>query len=112
MEVHDAAPALVLPPTVVTIAAEPTEPEPESVCSLLLCLHIILTSFAQTVKGLMPPTTNSQGRAAGGRHTLSRGDLDQAIRSMRDGKRRARPDRERPLSKMFLDGRPASRVFD
>jgi diaphanous 1 len=46
----------------------------------------------------------STGYAAG--HSVGRGDLDQAIRSMRDGRRRARPDREtrRPLSKMFIDG--------
>jgi diaphanous 1 len=34
---------------------------------------------------------------------IEHGALDQTIRSMRDGKRRARPGR-RPLSKMFLDG--------
>lgn len=54
----------------------------------------------------MPPS--SYGRSVG------RGDLDQAIRSMRDGKRRARPSR--PLSKIFMDGasggRPQSRVFN
>lgn len=58
----------------------------------------------------MAPLINSQGQAAG-RQTVNRGDLDQAIRSMRDGKRRARPNR--PLSKIFLDGgRPQSRAFD
>ncbi|KAF7355637.1 Formin-like protein 6 [Mycena sanguinolenta] len=52
---------------------------------------------------LAPP--RSQGRSVG------RGDLDQAIRSMREGKRRARPSR--PLSKMFLDGgRPQSRMYE
>ncbi|PPQ68279.1 hypothetical protein CVT26_006195 [Gymnopilus dilepis] len=56
----------------------------------------------------------SQGRAAGNR-SVGRGDLDQAIRSMREGKRRNRPTR--PLSKIFLDGaapsgRPQSRLFD
>ncbi|KAI0034599.1 hypothetical protein K488DRAFT_83894, partial [Vararia minispora EC-137] len=56
----------------------------------------------------------SQGHAASG-HSIGRGQLDQTIRSMRDGRRRARPEREerRPLSKMFLDGgRPVSRAFD
>lgn len=44
--------------------------------------------------------------------SVARGDLDQAIRSMRDGKRRARPDR-RPLSKIFMDGSsPAHRTKD
>ena len=57
----------------------------------------------------MPPAMNSQGRV-GGRQTLNRGDLDQAIRSMKDGRRRARPNR--PLSKIFFDGgRPQSQVF-
>ena len=49
---------------------------------------------------LAPPS--SEGRAAGTK-TIERGALDQTIRSMRDGKRRARPGR-RPLSKMFIDG--------
>ncbi|THG98335.1 hypothetical protein EW026_g3828 [Hermanssonia centrifuga] len=62
---------------------------------------------------LMPPPTSqsrasSQGRAAG--LSLGRGDLDQAIRSMRDGKRRARP--HRPVSKIFLDGTRASRLYE
>lgn len=61
-----------------------------------------------------PPTPDSVGR-----RSVGRGQLDQTIRSMRDGRRRARPEREgrRPLSKMFFDGAPAggsraSRVFD
>ncbi|KAK0190551.1 hypothetical protein F5146DRAFT_558282 [Armillaria mellea] len=49
-------------------------------------------------------TQDSHGRTAGGK-SVGRGDLDQAIRSMRDGKRRARP--ARPLSKIFLDGAPS-----
>jgi hypothetical protein len=49
---------------------------------------------------LAPPS--SEGRAAGTK-AIERGALDQTIRSMRDGKRRARPGR-RPLSKMFIDG--------
>lgn len=112
VEVYEATPTLVLP-IAVTAPGPDTEPEPETVCKMLRSSSMRLTASMQTVKGLMVPTMNSQGRAAGGRQTLSRGDLDQAIRSMRDGKRRARPDRERPLSKIFLDGgRPTSRVFD
>jgi diaphanous 1 len=49
---------------------------------------------------LAPPS--SQGQAAG-TITIEHGALDQTIRSMRDGKRRARPGR-RPLSKIFIDG--------
>ncbi|KAF8827104.1 hypothetical protein HHX47_DHR5001082 [Lentinula edodes] len=60
---------------------------------------------------LTPGSQSSMGKSVG------RGDLDQAIRSMRDGKRRARPTAARPLSKIFLDGapaggRPLSRLFD
>jgi diaphanous 1 len=50
---------------------------------------------------LAPPS--SQGRAVGTMKMIEHGALDQTIRSMRDGKRRARPGR-RPLSKMFIDG--------
>lgn len=65
--------------------------------------------------GLVPPPIPDSV----GRKSVGRGQLDQTIRSMRDGRRRARPDRDgrRPLSKMFFDGAPAggnrtSRVFD
>ncbi|PVF96346.1 FH2-domain-containing protein [Serendipita vermifera] len=61
-----------------------------------------------------PPAT--QGQAAGN-WTVGRGDVDLAIHSIRQGQRRARPNR--PLSKIFLDGaganpgpRPVSRVYD
>jgi len=50
---------------------------------------------------LAPPS--SQGRATGTTKAIGHGALDLTIRSMRDGKRRARPER-RPLSKIFLDG--------
>lgn len=68
-----------------------------------------LKAFAQPSSGaLRPPPPISQGRAAG-KLSVGRGDLDQAIRSMRDGTRRTRPNR--PLNKIFVDGRH-SRVFD
>ncbi|TFK28908.1 FH2-domain-containing protein [Coprinopsis marcescibilis] len=63
--------------------------------------------------GVHPPSSYSQ---ASSRDKLSvgRGDLDQAIRSMREGKRIARPTR--PLSKIFIDGssygRRQSRGFE
>ncbi|KAG6910997.1 hypothetical protein DXG01_006051 [Tephrocybe rancida] len=67
---------------------------------------------------LGPPPAASQGYAAGlKQRSIGRGDLDQTIRSIREGKRRARPTR--PLSKIFLDGagpggsgRPQSRIYD
>jgi diaphanous 1 len=58
---------------------------------------------------LPPLPQSSQERAAGGKLSVGRGDLDQAIRSMRVGTRRARPNR--PANKIFLDGRQ-SRAFD
>ncbi|PPQ84655.1 hypothetical protein CVT24_006861 [Panaeolus cyanescens] len=69
---------------------------------------------ATTPTGARTPTQGSTGYAAGNR-SLGRGDLDEAIRSMRTAKRRQRVPR--PASKIFLDGathssRPASRLFD
>ncbi|KAJ3566776.1 hypothetical protein NP233_g6789 [Leucocoprinus birnbaumii] len=68
-----------------------------------------------TNHGLQPPPippTPTQAIPSG--KSVGRGDLDQAIRSMRHGKRRERP--ARPLSKIFFDGtntisRPQSRFF-
>jgi hypothetical protein len=55
---------------------------------------------------------------AAGNRSVGRGEVDLTIRSMRDGKRRARPQASRPLSRIFLDGssgntgRPQSRLFE
>ena len=54
---------------------------------------------------LKPP--DSQGRAGEGSR---KGALDQAIRSVRNGNRRARP--RQALSKIFVDGTRTSRAFD
>lgn len=63
------------------------------------------TETDQTLKPPSDPYDRPGGRSAG------RGDLDQAIRSMRTGKRRERPTR--PLSKIFVDGGTrASRLFE
>ncbi len=102
-----ASPPIVVPPT-------PTEPEEKQ--------HNALNGRSPArpeINGapssqLLQPSA-SQDRTSG-RSTVGRGDLDQAIRSIRDGQRRARPSR--PLSRMFLDGandqvdRRASRVYD
>jgi hypothetical protein len=105
MEVHDAKEK--------SQAAKPSavREEAKEVTSDPVSHFVIITRYRpngllQTIKensseSLMPPLLSSQGRA-GGRQIVNRGDLDQAIRSMRDGKRRARPSR--PLSKIFLDG--------
>ncbi|CCM00171.1 uncharacterized protein FIBRA_02199 [Fibroporia radiculosa] len=56
---------------------------------------------------LSPPRSHS--RATG--TSVGRGDLDQAIRSMRTGQRRARAP-NRPLSKIFVDGARTSRIIE
>lgn len=90
-------------PTVIT----PAEDEVAEVVCIGPCDVLPRLNYIQTIKGTTEPKTpaNSQGYAAG--KSVGRGDLDQAIRSMRDGRRRARPVATRPLSKMFLDGAPA-----
>lgn len=93
LEVHDTE-VKVQPPEV-TVDEPLDTPTAESTIKL---------GDGQTVK---QPTT-SMGRAAG--LSVGRGDLDQAIRSMRDGRRRARP--QRPVSKIFVDGARASRMFE
>ncbi|GLB34079.1 putative diaphanous FH3 domain contatinign protein [Lyophyllum shimeji] len=105
LEVHDAQQKLEPPkpqaPEVVVAEPEPAQED------------TIKAAPTPSSPALGPPSTSSQGYAAGKR-SVGRGDLDQAIRSMREGKRRARPSR--PLSKIFLDGgtvgRPQSRYFD
>jgi diaphanous 1 len=118
VEVHDAVDKSLTSKTV-SPAKEGAETASEPVShSITTASQPSANSPFQTIKGgqepssqsLLSPPTDSQGRA-GGRQTVKRGDLDQAIRSMRDGKRRTRPNR--PLSKIFLDGgRPSNRVFD
>ncbi|KAJ7087393.1 hypothetical protein C8R43DRAFT_308792 [Mycena crocata] len=98
LEVHDAEvklnPAVKKQPAIV----EPNEDSGGNESTV----KIVHDSSSQS---LAPPQAGSQGRSIG------RGDLDQAIRSMRDGKRRARPSR--PLSKIFFDGgRPQSRMYE
>lgn len=69
----------------------------------------------KTIKSRHDDDKNPPGESASGNGSVGRGDLDQAIRTMREGKRRNRPPR--PLSKIFLDGgsgagRPHSKLFD
>jgi diaphanous 1 len=114
------APISLAPP----IIQEPAKEKPSEPVSLLLALlNIGPLNTLQTIKRTrnaddegnatlkVPPSIPSTGYAAG--HSVGRGDLDQAIRSMRDGRRRARPDR-RPLSKMFVDGsnNRQSRIYE
>ena len=116
LEVHDAM-AKSEPPSpkimVEETAASPTAEEGVRMPSLFYCA--ILT-WSQTVKGkdkdgdTLRPQTKSQSRATG--LSVGRGDLDQAIRSMRTGRRRDRNLASRPLSKIFVDGARTSRIYD
>jgi len=97
LEVHDAMPKP--PPTPVLSV---TEEEGDKPAEPTIKGH----EEEHTLK--VPP--DSQGRAG---LSIGRGDLDEAIRGIRTGKRRARPNRERPLSKIFLDGGPRqSRIYE
>ena len=114
LEVHDKQPTPQLQAPQVEVEVSPTTPTQESVRCGTLRLLMVTNSMRQTIKfgdgtvhSLLPPPS-SQGRAAG--LSLGRGDLDQAIRSMRDGRRRARP--HRPVSKIFVDGARSSRIYD
>ena len=113
LEVHDASPTVQQPQPQIEVEAAATTPTQESVRSLALLTAVSAQTPLQTIKlgegtvhSLLQPS--SQGRASG--LSLGRGDLDQAIRSMRDGKRRARP--HRPASKIFVDGTRTSRIYD
>ncbi|KAJ6583786.1 hypothetical protein B0H10DRAFT_2168123 [Mycena sp. CBHHK59/15] len=114
LEVHDAEMKL-MPAIQKPAISEPAEDAPsESVKSYTFLFTRSQSSHpVQTIKAPQDPAPPAlalpQAGSQGG--SVSRGDLDQAIRSMRDGKRRARPSR--PLSKIFLDGgRPQSRLYD
>ena len=120
LEVHDAAPPPEAPSPKITVdeaAASPTSEE--GVRLSLLSMLIYQLTLWQTVKGkskedrkgntTLRPNPSSQSRATG--RSIGRGDLDQAIRSMRTGRRREREPPSRPLSKIFVDGARTSRIF-
>jgi len=73
-----------------------------------------------TLKGPPSPQTlltpPGMPGSTSGRLTIGRGDLDEAIRSIRVGQRPRARQQARPLSKMFLDGsspgRPTSTLHD
>jgi len=90
LEVHDTEEKAKASNVLIVIPLETEEPKPE-----------VTLEVSRDAQMLAPPS--SQGRATGTMKTIEHGALDLTIRSMRDGKRRARPER-RPLSKMFLDG--------
>ena len=116
LEVHDAkVKSGISTPKIVTDEGPATPTETVSFVVLYSPIPCRPTSILQTVKGkqgksenTLKPPPDSQGRAAG--RSFGRGDLDHAIRSMRDGKRRERP--HRPLSKIFVDGVRSSRMYE
>ena len=96
-----------------TIEESPSTTTGEMVSSLIFgdirpCTYKQKTLKVPETMGHYKTPTSSQGRAAG--LSIGRGDLDQAIRSMRDGRRRTRP--QRPVSKIFVDGARTSRLFE
>ena len=114
LEVHDAMPKATTPTPIITIAEEPASPSEEGVSIIIQRVDGYRLIIIQTVKGKeadarRPPPT-SYSRASG--RSVGRGDLDQAIRSMRTGRRRDRNATARPLSKIFVDGTRSSRLFE
>ena len=111
----DLAICMLSPSPSITIEEEPESPSEDGVRTVAESLLITkLTILVQTVKrkegDTLRPPPSSQSRASG--RSFGRGDLDQAIRSMRTGRRRDRNPASRPLSKIFVDGTRSSRIFD
>jgi len=98
LEVHDAAAELEAKTPSVQV---PLSSPPEEATT-------IKKSADPSQRDLLAPPS-SWSRANG--PSVGRGDLDDAIREMRTGKRRDRL-RKRPLSKIFVDGARTSRVYD
>ena len=102
LEVHDAETKIMASSPSIVVNQQELE-EPVRLYSPIPPFPMPYT-FPQTIKGSKEQTDYfpaSQGRT-GGLHSVGRGEVDQAIRSMRDGKRRARP--HRPVNKIFFDG--------
>lgn len=110
LEVHNATPKIEPPPTPKITIDEPSTPPAESVSTSRWCLHGNVLIVRQTIKGSDAPAQNNNTLRAS--RSFGRGDLDQAIRSMRSGKRRERAPPSRPLSKIFIDGARSSRIFE
>lgn len=117
VEVHDAEVRLKLSRTPSTTRLDKSLAPSQQVAIELGSIEQDHTR-GRTIKGQHDGDGNGSkpsGESSSGNGSVGRGDLDQAIRTMREGKRRNRPPR--PLSKIFLDGgngagRPHSRLFD
>lgn len=114
MEVHDAEQKAATKAPIVAVESPPEAVPDEQVRRYSPFMDSPDFSQAPTIKKseklalTLAPPPSSQGRAGG--LSVGRGDLDQAIRSMRTGKRRARP--QKPASKIFVDGTRSSRIFE
>lgn len=114
LEVHDAEQKAAPKAPTVSVQRAPETVTDEQVRIQPITATVSDSLQSNTIKksdvpsqSLRPPAA-SQGRAGG--LSVGRGDLDQAIRSMRTGKRRPRP--QRPANKIFMDGTRTSRIFD
>ncbi|KAF8743337.1 Diaphanous GTPase-binding Domain, partial [Rhizoctonia solani] len=101
------------PPSVVVAVSE--ESVGYNYQSLLIAplTHTQKPTPKQEIQELLSPSdAAAEGSISTVHLSAGRGDLDQAIRSLRNGRRRARQDR--PLSKIFLDGgsNRRSRLFE
>jgi len=95
-----------VPPTVDAFVQESTPSEDSA-------KNVTLKGIPSPQTLLTPPSIPAN---TSGRLTIGRGDLDEAIRSIRVGQRPRARQQARPLSKMFLDGsspgRPTSTLHD
>ena len=115
LEVHDAEAKLQKSLPIPKLAVEEApEKKSDAVSMLFRAVFWCIYASLQTIKAQENGGKGNVLQALGS-GSVGRGDLDHAIRSMREGKRR--PRQARPLSKIFLDGgtisgRPHSRMFD
>lgn len=94
----------------------PDAPKPEDFFGLVLSFSSSIQKAALEVhdteeKRVPPSSTLSIPEEPSTGPSVGRGDLDQAIRSMRKGQRRTRT-LNRPLSKIFVDGARTSRIYE
>lgn len=114
LEVHDAMPKVEPRSPQITVEQPASPASDEGVSVRVNLVGAGIESSLQTIKGkngdTLRPHPSSHSRATG--LSVGRGDLDQAIRSMRSGRRRERNPASRPLSKIFVDGARQSRIFE
>jgi len=108
IEVHAADPEIGAAQPVPSVSLDESQETPER------GLDSPTLKRKPSAQTLQPPSSLSPSMS--GRLTIGRGDLDEAIRSIRGGQRLRARQTARPLSKMFLDGsspgRPTSHLYD